>query len=273
MRQYPGYTWGRPRRRPEGGCFGYMTRVLSISGDAARESAPEIREAARVLLSGGLALIPTETVYGIGVAVSAVPPSGDPSAEDAPAPLVNGCPVPGRQSGYRRIFDLKQRNLAQTVPWLVADAGALDEFGASPDPRMRALARSLWPGALTLIVPASDAVPRFMRAADGTVALRASASPVVAALIAACGCPLAVTSANTHGRPAPTSFSEVERRILEGVDIAIDAGETRCKDASTIVALPSGNLKIVRQGALPAEAIASAVASCEGPSAPSSTER
>ncbi len=77
-----------------------------------------------------------------------------------------------------------------------------------------------------------------------------------------------------RARPSrPTSFSEVERRILEGVDIAIDAGETRCKDASTIVALPSGNLKIVRQGALPAKAIASAVASCEGPSAPSSTER
>ena len=85
-----------------------------------------------------------------------------------------------------------------------------------------------------------------MRAADDTVALRASASPVVQALIRACGSPLACTSANTHGAPSPASFAAVEGRILEGVDVAVDAGETPFQH---------GGLQILRQGALPASEI------------------
>ncbi len=221
-----------------------------------------IEEVARVMRAGGLALIPTETVYGIGVAVSAFmdePSSVAPAAADAGEPLVNGVSVPPEGSGYRRIFSVKHRDLAQTVPWLVSGAEDLDRYGAGVDARTRALASSLWPGALTLIMPAAPSVPRFMQAPDGTVALRASASPVVAALVRACGCPLAVTSANTHGNPAPASFDEVEPCVLEGVDVAIDAGATACRDASTIVSFPSGELKIIRQGALGARAIRQAL--------------
>lgn len=244
-----------------------MGQVYRTQGGAL---APEALDAvAGVLRSGGLALIPTETVYGIGVAVSAfahlgaaVPGSAgeDAAAREGRQCLVNGVPVPREPSGYRRIFELKQRDLAQTVPWLVGGAGDLDRYARDVDPRTRALARSLWPGALTLVVPARDGVPAFMRAADGTVALRASASPVVAALVEACGCPLAVTSANTHGKPAPASFAEVEQRILDGVDVAVDAGATACRDASTIVSFPSGNLQIIRQGALAPSAIEGALA-------------
>ena len=80
-------------------------------------------------------------------------------------------------------------------------------------------------------------------------------TPVVQALIRACGSPLACTSANTHGTPAPASFADVEDRILEGVDLAVDAGETPCRDASTIVTFKHGELQILRQGALPASEI------------------
>lgn len=206
-----------------------------------------IRDAAQVLTAGGLILTPTETVYGIGVAVGAYASSGD----EAPAP----------ETGYGRIFTLKRRDVRQTVPWLVAGERDLDAFGVDVPEGVHVLARAFWPGALTLIVKASDRVPRFMRAADGTVALRASASPVVQALVRACGSPLAVTSANTHGAPAPASFAQVEDRILAGVDAAIDAGETVCHDASTIVSLLDGELDIIRQGALSAADIESALAS------------
>lgn len=206
-----------------------------------------IRDAAQVLTAGGLILTPTETVYGIGVAIGAYASSGD----EAPAP----------ETGYGRIFTLKRRDVRQTVPWLVAGERDLDAFGVDVPEGVHVLARAFWPGALTLIVKASDRVPRFMRAADGTVALRASASPVVQALVRACGSPLAVTSANTHGAPAPASFAQVEARILAGVDAAIDAGETVCHDASTIVSLLDGELDIIRQGALSAADIESALAS------------
>lgn len=191
--------------------------------------------AADCLTAGGLALVPTETVYGVGVAISA---------------FAANLEIPGPDTGYGRIFTLKQRELTQTVPWLVDGPAALERYGKDVPHSICALAEKLWPGALTLVVPAADDVPSFMRAADGTVALRASASPVVQELIARCGSPLAVTSANTHGKPAPISFDEVEPRILAGVDVAIGAGETPCRDASTIVAVRDGELQILREGAL-----------------------
>ena len=191
--------------------------------------------AADCLTAGGLALVPTETVYGVGVAISA---------------FAANLETPGPDTGYGRIFTLKRRELTQTVPWLVDGPADLERYGKDVPHSICALAEKLWPGALTLVVPAADDVPSFMRAADGTVALRASASPVVQELIARCGSPLAVTSANTHGKPAPISFDEVEPRILAGVDVAIDAGETPCRDASTIVAVRDGELQILREGAL-----------------------
>lgn len=191
--------------------------------------------AADCLTAGGLALVPTETVYGVGVAISA---------------FAANLEIPGPDTGYGRIFTLKQRELTQTVPWLVDGPAALERYGKDVPHSICALAEKLWPGALTLVVPAADDVPSFMRAADGTVALRTSASPVVQELIARCGSPLAVTSANTHGKPAPISFDEVEPRILAGVDVAVDAGETPCRDASTIVAVRDGELQILREGAL-----------------------
>lgn len=214
-----------------------MTNVIR----ACEELAPAIDS----LRDGGLALVPTETVYGVGVAVAAFA-----SFKGAPGP----------ETGYGRIFTLKRRELSQTVPWLVDGPEALDRYGIDVPVQVRVLAEKLWPGALTLVVPASDRVPPFMRADDGTVALRASASPVIRELVARCGSPLAVTSANTHGAPAPTSFGEVESRILEGVDIAIDAGQTPCRDSSTIVAIRDGEPAILRQGALGAAEIYAALA-------------
>ena len=85
--------------------------------------------------------------------------------------------------------------------------------------------------------------------------------PVIQALIRACASPLAVTSANTHGMPAPVSFDDVEPRILAGVDAAIDAGATPCRDASTIISTLDGTCRIIRQGALSAERIQSALSS------------
>lgn len=199
------------------------------------KSRDNLGPAADCLTAGGLALVPTETVYGVGVAISA---------------FAANLEAPGPDTGYGRIFTLKRRELTQTVPWLVDGPAALERYGKDVPHSICALAEKLWPGALTLVVLAADDVPSFMRAADGTVALRASASPVVQELIARCGSPLAVTSANTHGKPAPISFDEVEPRILAGVDVAIDAGETPCRDASTIVAVRDGELQILREGAM-----------------------
>lgn len=238
-----------------------MQTVYRVYEGAREPHRLAVEHTAEVLGCGGLALIPTETVYGVAVAVNAFSDaapqdtSESPSWPRDPQATVNGAAVPALGTGYRRIFTLKQRELTQTVAWLVDGVEALDRYGVDIPNEARVLARRCWPGALTIVVKAAPCVPTFMRAADDTVALRASASPVVQALIRACGSPLACTSANTHGVPSPASFAAVEGRILEGVDVAVDAGETPCRDASTIVSFQHGGLQILRQGALPASEI------------------
>lgn len=234
-----------------------MPTIFKLEAEHTSTTDKAIICAADILTAGGLALVPTETVYGVAASVAAF--SDDAAYERDATTCVNGAPVPALGTGYRRIFTLKRRDIAQTVAWLVAGTDDLDRFGVNVDPRARVLAREFWPGALTIVVKAAPSVPRFMQETDGTVALRASASSVIASLIKACKSPLACTSSNTHGAPAPASFDQVEARVLDGVDVAIDAGETKCLEASTIVSFESGELSIIREGALPSSQIINAL--------------
>ena len=126
-----------------------------------------VDEAAGALAAGEAVVMPTDTVYGVGVAVDAVDDPG-----------------------------------GKAVAWLVEGPAALDRYGAGVHPWVHRLARRFWPGGLTLVVRASEAVPPAFRSPEGTIGLRMPASPEVLALIRAVGCPLAVTSANLSGAPA-----------------------------------------------------------------------
>ena len=104
----------------------------------------------RALAAGEVAIVPTDTVYGL----AALPGSG----------------------GYEKIFELKQRPAGQVLPWLVPGADALDTYAAEASPAARRLARRFWPGALTIVVRASKRAQELGSVApDGTVALRCPA--------------------------------------------------------------------------------------------------
>jgi L-threonylcarbamoyladenylate synthase len=182
-------------------------------------------EATRVLASGGVLVMPTDSVYGIGCAAT----SGNPAHE--------------------RIFEIKRRDRAQTLPWLIADAADLDCLTVGVTDKARRLADELWPGALTLVVHASGEVPSEYVAPDGTIAVRVPDSALVRELARRVG-PLATTSANTHGREAATSGAAIECRIAEAADLVLDAGPAPLAQASTIVACVGQDFRILRQGAI-----------------------
>lgn len=183
-------------------------------------------EAIATLAFGGVLVMPTDSVYGIGCAA-----------------------MPGN-AAHERIFEIKQRDRTQTLPWLVADASDLATYGADvPDYAVK-LAVRYWPGALTLVVRASDAVPQEYRAADGTIALRCPDSNLVRLLARKVGAPLATTSANTHGEAAATSGSGVEQRIVELADLTLDAGLAPVGVASTIVGCTGDVPVVYREGAI-----------------------
>ena len=210
-----------PRHEPKG-------RIVACEQESPTPGV--LTDAERVLRAGGVVVMPTDSVYGIGAAAT----PGNP--------------------GHTRIFDIKRRDLAQTLPLLVADPSELDRLAADVPAWARSLAERLWPGALTLVVRASDAVPEDYRRANGTVALRVPDSTLVRALAREVG-PLAVTSANTHGMPSPATSDDIERRIAEAADLTLAAGPTPDGAASTIVDATGAEPRIVREGAIPADVI------------------
>lgn len=177
-------------------------------------------------LEEGLPVIfPTDTVYGIGVSV-----------RHAKSP--------------QALYDLKRRDAGKPVAWLVSGPEALDEFGVNVPKSARELARAHWPGALTVIVKASEAVPAAFQSREGTIGLRMPASPVALALIEAAGSPLATSSANLSGGPDPTSFDEIDAELLRAVPVAIDDACPASGIASTVVDCSRGTVEVLRQGAV-----------------------
>lgn len=205
-----------------------MGRVLSVDQNDPQECV--LQEAAHVLLEDGVLVMPTDSVYGIGCAAT-----------------------PGN-TAHERIFSIKRRDRAQTLPWLVADVDDLRRYAHDVPSWMDRLAHELWPGALTLVVQAADAVPAQYRAANGTVALRVPDSNLVRMLAREVG-PLATTSANTHGEVAATSGDGIERRIVKEADLTLDAGPAPLAVASTIVGCEGGNPCVYREGAIPTSRI------------------
>jgi tRNA threonylcarbamoyl adenosine modification protein (Sua5/YciO/YrdC/YwlC family) len=205
-----------------------MSKVFHI--DPENPSAEVINLAATVLRDGGIVVFPTETVYGIGAAA-------------------HSC------FGPHEIFDIKVRPLEKPLPWLVEDEDALDIYGVEVPEYAHNLAKAFWPGALSLVVKASDVVGKDFRADDDTVALRSPDHEVVMELIQASGGPIIATSANTSGMPAPGDFADVEERILAAADVVLDGGETAHRMPSTVVGCTGPEPVILREGAIPSDQI------------------
>ncbi|HIZ46317.1 MAG TPA: threonylcarbamoyl-AMP synthase [Candidatus Olsenella pullistercoris] len=204
-----------------------MGEVLVVSQDA---PSPEVvARAAQVLRDGGVLVTPTDSVYGICCAA-----------------------IPGNP-GHERIFDIKRRDRAQTLPWFVGGAGDLSVYGRDVPAWALRLAERHWPGALTIVVRASDAVPAeyAQPGPDGaTIALRVPGSELCRALVRAVGAPLAQTSANTHGAPSATTGHGVERSIVAAADLTLDGGAAPVGVASTIVDATGSEPRVLRAGAV-----------------------
>lgn len=204
------------------------TQILSPDADG-------IAEAARLLASGELVAIPTETVYGL---------AGDAG---------NGRAVAG-------IYRAKGRPSFNPLIVHVPDLAALRRIALLP-PLAEDLAAAFWPGALTLVLPlrADAGIASLVTAGLDTVALRIPAHPVTRALLHALGRPLAAPSANVSGRISPTSAAHVRDPDggLDGRIAAIlDAGPCAVGVESTILAVDGDRARLLRPGGIPAEAIA-----------------
>jgi len=186
-----------------------------------------IAEAARILESGRLVAVPTETVYGLAA-----------RADSAEA--------------VAKIYAAKGRPDFNPLIVHVRDAAQAEHYAELSD-TARALAKAHWPGPLTLVLPRrSDAgLAAAVTAGLPTVALRAPAHPVMQALLAAVDFPLAAPSANRSGFISPTCAAHVLASLDGRIDMVLDGGPCRAGVESTIVAVRAdGSVEELRPGPL-----------------------
>ncbi len=183
-------------------------------------------EALAALKHGQPVVFPTDTLYGLGVSVL-----------HAPSP--------------EKLFAIKHRDPGKPIAWLVGSVEDLSKYGKVVPDFAFALARTFWPGPLTIIVKASDQVPEAFRSKEGTIGLRMPANPTAHKLISQLGCPIATTSANLSGQKNTITFDEIAPSIFEAVGAAVSDEEEKSGIASTIVDCASGDHPVLmREGAI-----------------------
>jgi len=197
-----------------------------------------IREAAAALRCGGLVAYPTETFYGLGVL-----------ATDAAA--------------VARLARAKGRPDGKPLPLLAADVAAVETVAVLDGAAHRVAAR-LWPGPLTLVLPARPGLPEAVTAGTGTVGIRVPGSSVARALAREAGGPIVSTSANPSGGPPPRRPGELDPALRARLDLVLDGGETPGGLASTVVEVGGGTIRLVRAGPVPMEAVEAALRAPEG---------
>lgn len=192
------------------------------------------RRAAACLLEGGVALLPTDTVYGLAA-------------------------HPAHPAAVARLFAIKGRPQERALPVMVSERAQIDALGATVTAAAaRLLASPFMPGPLTLALALTAASRPPWLAGRDEVAVRLPAEALMLEVLAMTG-PLFVTSANRHARPTPQRLADILAELAFPPALAVDGG-ARKSVPSTLVNCAVEPPAIEREGAVAAAAIAGLLA-------------
>jgi tRNA threonylcarbamoyl adenosine modification protein (Sua5/YciO/YrdC/YwlC family) len=199
-----------------------MSTTYATSTEEERETA--IEAAARAVQRGGLVVLPTDTVYGIGA-----------DAFD--------------HAAVRALLDAKGRGREMPPPVLISAATTLAALATNISSYVDALTEAFWPGPLTLVCEQQPSLTWDLGETRGTVAVRMPDHEVALALLERTG-PLAVSSANLSGLPAATEAAAAEGMLGESVEVVLDGGPSPKGEASTILDVRASQPRLLRLGAV-----------------------
>ena len=169
-----------------------QTKVVKIDPFQIDEN--EMKEAAELIRKGELVAFPTETVYGLGA--------------DALHPEAS-----------KKIYAAKGRPSDNPLIVHIAEFDKLAPIVTEVPEKAKILAEKYWPGPLTMILPKSDLVPQETTGGLDSVAVRFPSDRIAQELIKAAGGYVAAPSANTSGRPSPTTAQHVEEDLGEAIEM------------------------------------------------------
>jgi L-threonylcarbamoyladenylate synthase len=190
--------------------------------------------AVAALRAGRIVAMPTDTVYGIGVAL-------------------------GAPDGLARLFAAKDRPLDKAIVLLVGDVEQAAAVGVLT-PAARLLAERYWPGGLTLVLAQlpEAGLPAVLTAGARTIGVRLPDHDCPRALARELG-PLPVTSANLSGWPDARDATEVLAQLAGRVDLVLDGGPARAGVPSTVVDCSGPEPRVLRAGPIPASELETAL--------------
>lgn len=196
-----------------------------------------IERVAEILKKGGIAAIPTETVYGLAA-----------NALD--------------EKAVAKIFKAKGRPQDNPLIVHISELSMLPPLVKEIPSVAKRLAENFWPGPLTIIMPRSEIVPASVSAGLDTVAVRFPVHPIARAIISAAGLPLAAPSANLSGSPSPTTAKHCIKDLDGKVDAIVISGDCSVGVESTVISL-IGKPRLLRPGAVTAEQLESILGEVE----------
>lgn len=196
-----------------------------------------IKEAALALRQGHLVAFPTETVYGLGA---------DATNEKAIA----------------RVYEVKARPLRHPLIVHISDISLLDKWVSNISENAIKLARTFWPGPMTLVLPRTNLAKDFITGSQDNVALRIPSHPVALELLREFekqgGLGVAAPSANRFGKLSPTTVAAVEMELgkfLSNADQILDGGASKVGVESSIIDCTNALPTILRPGTVTKEMI------------------
>jgi tRNA threonylcarbamoyl adenosine modification protein (Sua5/YciO/YrdC/YwlC family) len=202
-----------------------MTEII-FERKAADDEIVEI--ARKILESGGIAILPTDTIPGIGC-----------RADDHDAVV--------------RLFELKNRPHNLPLPVIIADAEDVRRYARELPPQYHALAKKYWPGALTIVLKSNGRIDKLVGGGKDTIGFRVPDYPLIRQIVRKIKGPLALTSANPHTL-IPSAMHE---RLLawwnHEVELIVLGRSTVTRPASAVVDLVSDPPCILREGIISTE--------------------
>jgi L-threonylcarbamoyladenylate synthase len=195
-----------------------MTEILPVNNKS-------IQLARRLLREGEVVAFPTDTVYGVGANAF-------------------------ERVAVRQIFEAKRRPADMALPVFITQIDDLNQVAHSVPNHAWAFLQHFWPGALTVILPKAPRLPDIVTAGGNTVAVRLPDHPLCIELVVKHGRPLAVTSANLSGQPAPTTAQQVAHQLGGRIPLILDGGPTPTSRPSSIVDLSVSPPRLLREGDL-----------------------
>ena len=196
-----------------------------------------VQRAAELLRAGEVVALPTETVYGLAA-----------NAFDANA--------------VAKIYEVKGRPAHNPIIVHVAGLELAQRCVTSWPESAVQLAKSFWPGPLTMVLPRAPSIPDLVTAGGSTVGVRWSSHPFIQAVIRECGFPLAAPSANLSNSISPTNAQHVAKQLGDKIPLIVDGGQAQVGIESTVIDLVAQPVRVLRPGMIHEESLLAALGNC-----------